>query len=71
MSFMERKAHINYIKRIGCPYIDSKYKESNISTMNNRVQNLEDEVKTQNKEISNLKSRIELTVFYFARLSLK
>jgi hypothetical protein len=64
MSYEEKKRHIQYINRIGSPYIDNRYNET-ITSMEDRVSSIEKEAKEQNKQLVNIATGFENTVRAF------
>ena len=61
MSYSERASYIEHIRRIGCPFIDVQYSDS-LLTSKDRMQTFEQELRMQNKEISTISKKVELTV---------
>ena len=62
MSYEARKRHIIFINKIGSPYIDSRYNET-ITSLEDRIINLEKEAKEQTKQLSNIANNFEYTVY--------
>ena len=62
MSFDKRKKHIEFINKIGSPFTDSRYNET-ITSIDDRVSNLENVAREQSKQLSNIASSLENTVF--------
>ena len=62
MSYDEKKRHIHYLNKIGSPYVDSRYNET-ITSVEDRVSNIEKEAKEQNKQLTNISNNYENTVF--------
>jgi hypothetical protein len=63
MSYVERKLHIKYLRKIGNPYIDDSYNEI-ISSIDDRISNLEDNVKEQKDMLKEIGSTLDTTVCY-------
>lgn len=62
MSYYERRKLIKYIHKIGDPYIDKRYNET-ITTLEDRVFNLEKEAKEQSKLLTSLSNCIDNSVY--------
>ena len=61
MSFNKRKHYIKFIKKIGSPFIDDNYNE-NISSIDDQISNLEDDIKEQKESIRNITSTMDIIV---------
>jgi hypothetical protein len=61
MSYDQRKDHIKFIRKIGSPYIDNAYNEQ-ISSTDNRIENIEDELKEQKRMLKDVANNLEQAV---------
>ena len=61
MSYSERKDHVEYIRKIGNPYIDKTFKEV-ITTMDDRMTILENKVRDNKKAITTLNTSVDQMV---------
>ncbi len=61
MSYDKKKRHIEYINKIGSPYTDNRYNET-ITTLEDRVLNLENEIKEQNKQLISINNSFDSSV---------
>lgn len=64
MNYTARKNHIDYIRAIGSPYIDKGYDEF-ITSLDDRVSNLENDMKDSKKTLSTIRNNQDLSVINY------